>query len=191
MGGSGEDYVLEISYKRIYQILSFIFVAFLIVLLFRGTNSVSGRVSDAVSLSSSSGEFQNEAVGVMKSVMKGEVQEISMNVDYSGWSPRVFTLKKGVPVQWTINGNGLTGCNRRVIVKDYNLDIPLKEGKNVVEFTPSEEGSVTWSCPMGMLRGVFIVSESGEATNEQVQAASAKAPAGGSCGAGGGCGCGG
>ncbi|MBU2523076.1 MAG: sulfite exporter TauE/SafE family protein [Nanoarchaeota archaeon] len=74
------------------------------------------------------------------------VQEINMDVTSSGWSPNIFTLKKGVPVKWNINVKQLTGCNNEIIVNDYGLDVKLKEGLNVVEFTPDKSGTVRWSC---------------------------------------------
>lgn len=118
-------------------------------------------------------------------------QEINMEVTASGWTPNVFTLKKGVPVKWNINVKQLTGCNNEILVNDYGLDIKLKEGMNVVEFTPDKTGTVRWSCWMGMLRGSFIVTDSGTADQATLTAA-ATASKGGSCGgSGGGCGCGG
>ncbi len=110
------------------------------------------------------------------------VQEINMDVTASGWSPNSFALKKGIPVKWNINVKQLTGCNKEIIVKDYNLDIKLKQGLNVVEFTPAKEGTIRWSCWMGMIQGSFLVTESGEATTEQLAAAKPKSSGGCGCG---------
>lgn len=120
------------------------------------------------------------------------VQEVSMNVGNSGYSPNSFVLKKGVPVKWNINAQQLNGCNREIIVNEYDLDIKLKPGLNVVEFTPNKVGTVQFSCWMGMIRGSFVITETGTASKEQVTAAAPKS--GGSCSMGangGGCGCGG
>jgi plastocyanin domain-containing protein len=133
-------------------------------------------------------------------IMKGDYQEINMEVNRYGWEPNSFVLKKGVPVKWNINVKELTGCNNEIIVRDYDIDIKLKQGLNVVEFTPDKTGTVRWSCWMGMIPGSFIVTDDGTATEQEI---SASAPSGGgscggscgsaSCGAatGGGCGCGG
>ncbi|MEM4245231.1 MAG: sulfite exporter TauE/SafE family protein, partial [Candidatus Nanoarchaeia archaeon] len=82
-------------------------------------------------------------------------QEVNMDVTANGYSPNKFVLKKGVPVKWNINVKELTSCNNEIIVPAYNLDIKLKQGMNIVEFTPNQEGTVSWSCWMGMLRGAF------------------------------------
>lgn len=86
-----------------------------------------------------------------------EVQVINMTVDASGWNPDIFVLKKGAAVQWNINVKELTNCNKEILVKDYGLDIKLKNGTNIVEFTPNNTGAIRWACWMDMIPGTFIV----------------------------------
>jgi uncharacterized protein len=119
-------------------------------------------------------------------VMVGGVQEISMTVDRYGWSPNSFVLKAGVPAVWKINVEQLTGCNNEIIVRDYGLDIKLKEGLNVVEFTPDKIGTVRWSCWMGMIPGSFVVTGDGFASEAELD--SAQPIVSGSCGGGDTCG---
>lgn len=118
-------------------------------------------------------------------------QIIEMDVTRYGWEPNQFTLLEDVPVKWEINVIELTGCNRAIQVPEYNLAFDLVEGKQTIEFTPTETGTVSWSCWMGMIPGAFsVVADESEATTVSgaVQVAS-----GSSCSAGGtgGCGCGG
>ena len=137
-------------------------------------------------------------------IIKNGYQEINMEVNRYGWSPNSFVLKKGVPVKWNIDVKELTGCNNEIIVRDYGLDIKLKKGLNVAEFTPTRTGTVRWSCWMGMIPGSFVVTESGSASAGEIEAAAVPAGQGGctagsncgssTCGAAqgtGGCGCGG
>jgi plastocyanin domain-containing protein len=86
-----------------------------------------------------------------------QIQTIGMTVDAAGWSPDSFVLKKGMKVRWIIDVKELTGCNKEIIVRDYGLDIKLHEGENIVEFTPTQEGTVRWSCWMGMIPGTFQI----------------------------------
>ncbi|MBT4165976.1 sulfite exporter TauE/SafE family protein [archaeon] len=140
--------------------------------------------------------------------IEGGYQIIDMEVTRSGWNPDVFVLKKGVPVKWNIDVKELTGCNNEIIVGDYNLDIKLKKGMNVVEFTPDKSGNVQWSCWMGMIPGSFVVTDDGSASASQITGAVVSGSgSGGGCGggadgggcgsptcggsSGGGCGCGG
>jgi len=116
-------------------------------------------------------------------------QVIKMNVTSRGWEPNSLVLKKGVPVKWEINVLELTGCNNEILVRDYGLDIKLKQGLQTVEFTPQNTGTVGFTCWMGMIRGQFVVIDG----NSSAAAANVPPlPSGGSCGgSGGGCGCGG
>lgn len=84
-------------------------------------------------------------------------QTIRMEVLRSGFSPNQFTLRKGIPVKWVIDGKELTACNNAIIVPKYDLEIKLKQGEQTVEFTPVETGVVPWSCWMGMIPGTFII----------------------------------
>jgi len=84
-------------------------------------------------------------------------QEIRMEVNRYGFIPSTFTLKKGVPVKWIINGKELTGCNSAIQVPAYGLAFDIKKGEQTIEFTPTEAGTIRWSCWMGMIQGSFIV----------------------------------
>ena len=98
-------------------------------------------------------------------------QTITMDVLTKSFSPHQFTLRKGVPVKWVINGKELNECNKAIVVPQYGLDIKLHPGAQTIEFTPQETGVVPWSCWMGMIPGTFIVVEN-TPIPEQKEAAS-------------------
>lgn len=85
------------------------------------------------------------------------VQVVSMNVNFSGYYPNSFTVKKDVPVRWEINGENVFGCQGYLIVPKLGIQKTLTRGINLIEFTPKEEGTIGFSCAMGMYRGVFNV----------------------------------
>jgi len=89
--------------------------------------------------------------------VNNESQEIRMEVNRYGFIPSTFELKKGVPVKWIINGKELTGCNNAIIVPTLNLEFDVKKGEQIIEFTPTQVGTIRWSCWMGMIKGSFIV----------------------------------
>jgi sulfite exporter TauE/SafE len=84
-------------------------------------------------------------------------QTIHMDILKSSFSPNRFTLRKGVPVKWVINGKEMNECNKVIVIPQYKMRIELKEGSQIIEFTPPESGVVPWSCWMGMIPGTFIV----------------------------------
>jgi sulfite exporter TauE/SafE/copper chaperone CopZ len=104
------------------------------------------------------------------STVTNGVQEIKMTIDGTNWSPKVFVLKKGIPVKWTIEAIKLP-CATEIYVDDYKLDIKLKTGINVIEFTPDKTGTVKWACWMGMISGNFIVTDTGQASDNDIKAA--------------------
>lgn len=127
-------------------------------------------------------------------LMNNGFQEIRMEVNRYGWEPNKFVLKKGVPVKWVIEGKEINGCNNAIQVPKYDLNFDIKRGEQTIEFTPTEEGVIRWSCWMGMIPGTFIVKEEIDLSNTadvQKELDSVEVPKGSSCGMGGGCGCGG
>jgi sulfite exporter TauE/SafE/copper chaperone CopZ len=86
-------------------------------------------------------------------------QTIEMEVAAGGFSPNHFTLAKGVPVHWIVDGKDVTTCNKRIIVPSLGLEFDVRPGKQTIEFTPRETGVVRWSCWMGMMRGEFVVTD--------------------------------
>jgi len=41
-----------------------------------------------------------------------------------------------------------------------------KKGENTIEFTPTEAGTIPWSCLMGMIQGSFIVKDNIDTAKE-------------------------
>ena len=161
-----------------------------VIMVNRGL-ALSGIGYDITSMSVSA------EVGVQQTIsIDGGVQTIKMNVTRYGWEPDKFVLKKGVPVRWEINGLEINGCNNAIQVPKFGLEFPVKKGKQIIEFTPNDEGVVSWSCWMGMIPGAFVVVDEIDVTRvDEVKRELEKVvvPEGGSCGAskGGSCGCGG
>lgn len=85
-------------------------------------------------------------------------QEVHMTVDW-GFEPNSFTVQKDIPVRWVIEGENISGCISELIMPDLNLTFPLEKGENVFEFTPTETGTLNFSCWMGMVGGKFTVTE--------------------------------
>jgi len=108
-------------------------------------------------------------------------QTINMDILKSSFSPSQFTLRKGIPVKWVIEGKEMNECNKTIVIPQYKMKIELKEGKQIIEFTPPESGVVPWSCWMGMIPGTFIVVDDVASTKKDeapaTQTAEEKYPA--------------
>ncbi|MBI5414242.1 sulfite exporter TauE/SafE family protein [Candidatus Peregrinibacteria bacterium] len=105
--------------------------------------------------------------------LENGVQIAKMKETASGYSPRSFTVTKGVPVKWIIDAQDMYSCAASLSVSKLGITKSLKKGENIVEFTPEEVGTIKFSCSMGMYRGEFTVvdakSSSSEASGENLQ----------------------
>ncbi|PIU74725.1 hypothetical protein COS77_00005 [Candidatus Roizmanbacteria bacterium CG06_land_8_20_14_3_00_34_14] len=86
-------------------------------------------------------------------------QIINMDVVSSGYIPNYFSVKKGIPVKWIVNGKNVFGCQGYFVVPQLNISKALSEGENIFEFTPSDLGFINFSCGMGMYRGRIEVRD--------------------------------
>lgn len=87
------------------------------------------------------------------------VQEVSVSVDETGFAPKQFELKAGVPARITFLRTSDSGCSHHVQSQDLDIEkTPLPVGEPVTfEFTPEKDGTFTFACAMGMMRGTIVV----------------------------------
>ncbi|MBI5412276.1 sulfite exporter TauE/SafE family protein [Candidatus Peregrinibacteria bacterium] len=88
-------------------------------------------------------------------------QKVSMIVsDDQGFYPNVFTVKKGVPVEWTIDTQvQLGGCMGTLLIPQLGIARRLDLGQSVIRFTPAETGRLPFTCSMGSYLGEFNVTD--------------------------------
>ena len=85
------------------------------------------------------------------------VQIAKMTQSTFGYDPDYFVVKKGIPVKWIINSENINTCASSIFMPKMNIRKYLEEGENVIEFTPTEEGTIKFSCSMGMYTGKFKI----------------------------------
>ncbi|HOP74335.1 MAG TPA: sulfite exporter TauE/SafE family protein [Bacillota bacterium] len=90
-------------------------------------------------------------------VLQGGVQEVTTTLTSGRYTPII--VQKGIPVRWTIKATAedLNGCNNPIIIPKYGMEKRLVPGDNFIEFTPQEEGNLTYTCWMGMIRSTIKV----------------------------------
>lgn len=88
-------------------------------------------------------------------------QKLAMEVSNErGFYPNTFTVKKGAPVELTIDVQvPLGGCMSTIILPKYDVGQPLVLGKNTIRFTPTEAGEIFATCSMGSKMVRFTVTE--------------------------------
>lgn len=85
-------------------------------------------------------------------------QTIILDIDYR-FRQNEFIIKKDVPVKFIINAVNVTGCSDEVVIRSLGLTTgKLKNGEQaLIEFIPTQTGTITFSCWMGMIIGRLIV----------------------------------
>lgn len=97
--------------------------------------------------------FKNNNYGdYVKTTIKNGYQEIEFNLNYDNYEDII--VQKGVPVKIIINvsEDKLTGCNNEIIISKYNIKKKLEVGVNVIEFTPKDEETFSYTCWMNMIK---------------------------------------
>ncbi len=89
--------------------------------------------------------------------MQNGYQIAEMSVNNRGYNPNTFVVKKDIPVKWVVNGESVFGCQAFLTAPQMKVNAMLKLGKNIFTFTPTETGTLPFSCSMGMYRGQFTV----------------------------------
>ncbi|MDO8511438.1 MAG: sulfite exporter TauE/SafE family protein [Nanoarchaeota archaeon] len=130
--------------KRYFMTFSAVLVIVLgIVNLTPGFNLVGA----AVALPS----IDNSIDTNINSNVVGEKQIIDLKVDGLDYFPDKFTIKKGVPVEWNIDGKNAQGCAGIISVPKLGITERLpKDSIKTITFTPQQTGKITFTCGMGM-----------------------------------------
>ncbi|RJR06283.1 heavy metal transporter [Candidatus Parcubacteria bacterium] len=142
-------------------------------------------VNRGLALSGVNVAFASSASGDVAKI-EGNVQLVTTKLESGRYSPII--VQKGIPVKWTIRAekSDLNGCNNPVTIPKYDIRKELLPGDNIIEFTPEEEGNITYTCWMGMIRSnIKVVSDITKVTDKDIQSSVDS----GSSGAAGGGGC--
>lgn len=82
------------------------------------------------------------------------VQSLAVSVSGRGYSPKNLEVKMGVPVKLTLTPKGFLGCASVFVIPELNIAQRLDNHKpTVIEFTPTKQGQLTYTCSMGMFTG--------------------------------------
>jgi len=143
--------------KRIMKVSAVLVIFLGVIMLNRGLN-LGGF--NALAASSSGNVAQIE----------GNVQTITTTMESGRYTPII--VQKGIPVKWTIKAqqSDLNGCNNPVTIPKYNIEKKLVPGDNLIEFTPEEEGNITYTCWMGMISSnIKVVADVTKVTDKDIQ----------------------
>lgn len=156
LGTTPVFYILGIASEKILSIKPLKIFAILIMFYLGFTAINSGQ-----NLRGSIHTFQNYKTAIMGSEIAKEAQtSITINVKNTAYEASTNTLKIGVPVKLILKTNKIGGCIRAFTIPEYNISKILPAtGTEVIEFTPTKLGRLTYTCSMGMYSGYFNIIE--------------------------------
>jgi uncharacterized protein len=134
--------------RRMVKASGVLVMALGLVMFSRGVN-LFGVALPSVAAAASS--------GAAVATISGGFQDVTTTVDSGQYHPLV--VQKGIPVRWTVTAKAddLNGCNNPLTVPQYGIRKQLVPGKNVIEFTPDREGTIAYTCWMGMISSTIRV----------------------------------
>lgn len=128
--------------------VSAVLVAFLGFIMFNNGMALTG-----ISVTSTSKMGEDASA----SIIRDGIQTVTTQLLSGEYKPIV--VEKGISVKWIIKAEAkdINGCNNKIIIQEFNIEKKLAAGDNIIEFTPLESGSFTFSCWMGMIRSNISV----------------------------------
>jgi sulfite exporter TauE/SafE len=158
LGTSPVFFILGLAFTEMLKKQVFSYIAALLIFILGLV-----AINNGQNLRGSSFTFQN-LIGTTQTSdsnsanVQGGVQKVTITVTNSGYKADVDTLKVGVPVELTLVTKNVFSCSRSFLIPNYNISILLPEnGSQVVKFTPTKTGRLTYTCSMGMYTGSFNV----------------------------------
>lgn len=109
-------------------------------------------------------QMQQGAAGQTRYAEVSDGVQVVSSTLTSGGYPNI-TVQAGIPVKWVIDApeGSINGCNNRMLIRDYGIEYTFHTGENVIEFTPTQTGTVRYSCWMGMIQAYIFVTDAAEA----------------------------
>lgn len=174
--------------KQLLKFSGFLVIVLGIIMGNRGLALAGVGVPNLSSITQSlaSGTSAQAAGNVAKATIENGVQVVRITADNRGYTPNGIYVEKNKPVKLIIDGKQLNSCNNAIVIPSLNKQITLKSGENVVEFTAGDK-DISFSCWMGMIRGVIKVTDNIDSVDTSKADDSIPAPSSGmSCCTGGG-----
>ena len=109
-----------------------------------------------------------EDKNLKKSTVMGNEQHVTSSLTADSYDP--IQVQQGIPVKWTLKvpEGSLNARNNAIVISEYNIKVSLKEGDNLIEFTPGKAGTFSFTSWEYEIRStVFVADENGNIPAKQ------------------------
>ncbi len=141
--------------KQMMKISAMLVIILGIVMGNRGFSLSGINIADAVL--SPFGINLSQSNKTANAVIKDGYQTVTTKLESGRYQP--IKVYAGVPLKWSIAAEKgtLNGCNNEIIIPAYGKQQKLELGENIIEFTPTQTGTITYTCWMGMISSTITV----------------------------------
>nr|WP_312578971.1 sulfite exporter TauE/SafE family protein [Sedimentibacter sp.] len=141
--------------KQMMKISAMLVIILGIVMGNRGFSLAGINIADTVL--SPFGINLSQSNKTANAVIKDGYQTVTTKLESGRYQP--IKVYAGVPLKWSIvaEKGTLNGCNNEIIIPAYGKQQKLELGENIIEFTPTQTGTITYTCWMGMISSTITV----------------------------------
>lgn len=166
LGASPVFFAIGVAALEALKRQAFVYAAAVVILILGVLSVNTGQIlrgSPHTFQSYTSALFENKnntnpTLGVTATKGIDGKQEVVINATSRGYTSDVKTIKAGEPVRLTIVTKNVTSCAKSFMIPSLNLSKILPEnGTEIIEFTPTKTGVLSFTCGMGMFTGQFMI----------------------------------
>jgi sulfite exporter TauE/SafE/copper chaperone CopZ len=138
--------------RKFFKFVGVLVASLAIINISNGLNLSGFNLSTIFASNNNKTNVNNSNVQIVNGV-----QIIKMDQLSDRYSPNRFTIKNNIPTKWIIQSKASNSCSSSIISSKLGIRQFLQPGENTIEFTPTETGTIQFSCAMGMYIGFFEV----------------------------------
>ena len=127
---------------------------FVIAALAGASQQQGGKFCCGSMMAMQDGKYMNNSVAAK--MVKG-VQKATITIDRGMYMPDTISVVKGKPVELTFKVGKQPGCGGTVVFKSLKISKEVGDKPVIFKFTPTEAGTITFTCGMGMYHGKVVV----------------------------------
>lgn len=143
--------------RRFFKFAGIVVVLFAFFNMSNGLALMGWRSASLLPSEKESPKSDASNMSVAPPASRSGVQVVRLTQDGYGYHPQTITVERGRPVKMIITSTNPYSCASSFVIPRMKVQKNLQSGDNVIEFTPTEAGTIPFSCSMGMYRGALIV----------------------------------